>query len=141
MIVVDSYLVWRACTNHHGTTFNEYIHGLADELIEYELTTRQQRSASAFGAFQSPNPNNKRGPPILHLTPQKKLRPQPCTPAGNTNKGQARCQGWCKVCKDFKTTHISSQCQRPVPLCHPKTERDCWSEHCTLAHPGEPYVD
>ena len=52
MIIVDSFLVCKGCTGVKET-FNEFIHKLADELLECNLTTRHQHLMSACNGFES----------------------------------------------------------------------------------------
>jgi hypothetical protein len=44
MILVDSYLVYKKCTTSTESP-DQFYHKLAEELIDYEQTTRQQRAA------------------------------------------------------------------------------------------------
>ena len=133
MCVVDSFLAYRGCTLCEET-FNEFICKLAEEMIDYEMTTRHQRASTAFNGWESPRPKRMSG---VQLTPQKKLRPNPTTPSGKENKGQARLQKWCRVCGVFKSTWVCRNCLGEVPICHPKEGRECFVTHCTMEHGGE----
>ena len=65
-----------------------FIHKLADKLIEFEQTTRFQRTTTAFGAYSA---TKKRKPHnIVHLTPIKKLCPTP----GEGFHGPLLTKGW-----------------------------------------------
>ena len=106
MTFVDSYLAHRGCTMQQEI-FNKFIHKLADEFLECDLTTHHQRSATLWGGFESPKP--KRSTNVIHLTPQKKLRPHPTTPTGCENNGQAHLQIWCQVCGKCKSAWLCSR--------------------------------
>ena len=81
--IVDSFLTHHGCTMQQETV-NEFIHKLADEILECDLTTRHQRTSTAWNGFDLPKP--KRPTNVIHLTPQKKLRPHPTTPTGQRTK-------------------------------------------------------
>ena len=58
MCVVDAFYVYRGCRENEET-FNEFVHKMADEMIEYGLTTRYQRATANFG-FGSNAESSKR---------------------------------------------------------------------------------
>ena len=134
MVVVDSFLAHKGCTGVEES-FNEFIHKLADEMIDCQKTTRHQRAITVHNGFEAPR--QKRSPvrSIVHLTPNKRLCPAPTTPTGRDNKGQACLQKYCrgKGCKN-KSTWLCSACGEDMPLCHSMTGRDCHQAHCELAH-------
>ena len=140
MIVVDSFLVYKGCTGV-AECFNEYVHKLADEMIDYHKTTRHQRAITAYNGYETPR--KKRSPLgcIVHLTPNKRLRPASTTPSGRENKGQARLQKYCrgKGCKN-KSTWLCSACGDDMSLCHSMSGRDCYQAHCEEVHAGDQVV-
>ena len=133
IVAVDSFLAYKGCTGSEESV-NVFIHKLADELIEFERTTRFQRTTTAFGAYSA---TKKRKPDnIVHLTPTKKLRPTPLSPSGKENKGQSRLQKYCKGGCKKKTTWRCSDCDQEQAFCHPRSHgNECFKKHCEDFHP------
>jgi hypothetical protein len=142
MIVVDSYLVYKKCTTS-GESPDHYYHKLAEEMIDYEQTTRQQRQAVrqasetmdiAAAAFAGHG---------LRQTPTKRMRsakeggtktPGSSGKKSTTQKHQAKCT----ICS-MKTTWTCSTCREEVGVyvyvCHTRSGRPaCWSEHMHVEH-------
>jgi hypothetical protein len=102
MIVVDAMLVYKSSTLSEETP-NVFFHKLAEEIIDYQLTTRQQRADAVeiAEAVHGIRGDNRRavgsgiGP---HLTPTRRLHTP--TSNGSVNMSRARHQGRCKTCKD-----------------------------------------
>lgn len=145
MIVVDAMLVYKSSTLSEETP-NVFFHKLAEEMIDYQLTTRQQRAAAVEVAEAVYGNSGRRGRgdnrrPVEsglgpHLTPTKRLRTP--TSSGSTNKvSRARQQGRCKTCKDKKSVWICSTCRaagRESFLCHTKDRESCWNAHMEDEH-------
>lgn len=136
MIVVDSYLARKECTGDEES-FNDFIHKVADEMIDYDLTTRHQRETAGFQGYDTPMKRcASESSAVIHLTPNKKMRPNPTTPTGRFNKGEARQQRWCEECRKYKTTWVCSHCSGMRPFCHTRTGRTCFEDHCGDIHAG-----
>jgi hypothetical protein len=137
MIVVDSYLVFKKATGSDETP-DTFFHKLAEEMIDFERTTRLQRSqireaeaAAAVSAGVSA---------ARHLTPTKRSRGDaagnktrmPGSSAKKTYKHQAKCV----VCSK-KMTWTCSECRdlgEFVYVCHTTRRADCWPAHGALVH-------
>jgi hypothetical protein len=139
MIVVDTMLVYKSSTLSEETP-NVFFHKLAEEMIDYQLTTRQQRANAVeiAEAVHGIRGDNRRavgsglGP---HLTPTRRLRTP--TSNGSNNMSRARYQGHCKTCKDKKSVWICSLCRgmgRDTFLCHTKDRQSCWNGHMEDEH-------
>ena len=138
---VETFKVYKGCTESEED-FNEFVHKLADEMIDYGYTTRFQRSVVNFGFGSTPEPSLKRtstNASIVRLTPQK--RPRCFSPFAKENNGSSgrasgRAQLWCNICGDYKTSWLCSHCAKDVALCGHKTGRECFKQHCKRVHNG-----
>ena len=128
--IVDAFYVYRGCRELEET-FNEFVHKLADEMIEYGLTTRYQRATANFGFGSAAESSKRARSSIVRLTPQKKRRTPDKLGSGNSRK-----QRWCSSCKDYKTTWLCSHCPDEVAICHTKERPKCFDDHCKKAHAG-----
>jgi hypothetical protein len=147
MILVDSYLVYKKCTTSTESP-DQFYHKLAEELIDFEQTTRLQRAAVresseamdvAAAAFAGHG---------LRQTPTKRMRPSlgaktpgssGKTPGSSGKKSTTqKHQAKCTVC-GMKTTWTCSTCREEVGVyvyvCHTRSGRPaCWSEHMHVEH-------
>jgi hypothetical protein len=145
MIVVDAYLTYIACTQPHleqreRETFDEFIHKLSDELIEWRKTARETRSTAA-AVF---SPSKRKVPPsstVVHLTPTKKLRfPDDSSRSSDGSKSEAKKPEYCRIkgC-GHRSTKVCSHCNNGNDhFCDPtkKGHRNCFYQHCEDKHPG-----
>ena len=76
--------MYKGCTAADETP-HIFISKLADELVDFEQTTRYQRTSLSFSADVTTPRKCKDG--VTHLTPTKKLKPKPTTPSGKENMG------------------------------------------------------
>jgi hypothetical protein len=139
MIVVDAYLLFKKATGSEDTPAT-FFHKLAEEMIDFERTTRLQRSlireaeSAAAAAAVADSFASRR------LTPTKRSRGDgagnktrtPGSSAKKTYKHQAKCV----VCSK-KTTWTCSECRDQgvmVYVCHTTTRAGCWPAHGTEVH-------
>jgi hypothetical protein len=139
MLVVDSYLVYKKSTTSSESP-DQFYHKLAEEMIDYEQTTRQQRAAVrtsktsvATAAFAGHG---------MRQTPTKRMRSVEGgkkTPGSSAKKSSTqKHQGKCIVCT-MKTTWTCSTCRQEtcinVYVCHTQSGRPaCWAEHMHVDH-------
>ena len=137
MLVMDAYLMYIGCTQpdaEEKESMNEFIHKLADELIDWRTTTRAQRGAYHFHRVDSP-PLKRRSVDLVHQTPTKKIKPT--AEEGRQDSGK-KCLGYCRECKTRRTIQLCSHCDNPmVPVCDANKRVDCWSSHCQRFHANE----
>ena len=135
MLVVDAYLMYRGCTQEESPqTMNEFIHKLADELIDWRQTTRAQRTAYHFHRLESP-PSKKRSIEVVHLSPTKRMKP---TASPRHRDSGKRVNSYCRECKTRRTTMLCSHCWNPeVPICDTNRRHECWVSHCDKHHMNE----
>jgi hypothetical protein len=137
MIVVDSYLVFKKATGADDTPAM-FFHKLAEEMIDYDRTTRLQRSH--IREAESSVAASAGIATARHLTPTKRSRGDaagnksktPGSSAKKTYKHQAKCV----VCSK-KTTWTCSECRELgefVYVCHTTRRADCWPAHGALVH-------
>jgi hypothetical protein len=145
MIVVDAYLAYIGATQPHlpqreKETFNEFIHKLADEMIEWQDTTRQARAASFF----SPRKRTATQAGLIYLTPTKRRRPKPSSDLSTSSASSGpmpRLPITCKQCHKHKSTKVCSECMKETHICDYKWGRTCFQDHCNEHHPGEPFQE
>ena len=136
VIVVDSCLAAEECTGDEEP-FGDFTHASADEMIDCDLTTRRQREAARFEGCENTSVKRAADSAVVHLTPDKKMRPLPTTPSGGRNRGECRQQRWCDECRKHKTAWVCSHCNGMKPFCHSKTGRTCFQDHCEHEHTGK----
>lgn len=143
MITVDAYLAYIGCTQpaaeqDNRETFNEFIHKLADEMIEWGKTMRHQRAQYIMLNETPPSRRKRAGSNVVHLTPSLRTKPRldPKSPVPKVH-GNSRTSGYCRVCKSARTVWLCSHCNKEVPLCHYKEGKDCWETHCQEHHEFE----
>ena len=126
------------CTQPYETqpeTMNEFVHKLADELIDWRITTRAQRSAYQF-RLDSP-PTRNRSIDIVHLMPTKRFAPTP-TSNPSSERSSKRIKSYCRECKNHRGVYLCSHCTNPeIPICHTNHRHECWSNHCERYHANE----
>jgi hypothetical protein len=74
MIVVDSYLIYKKCTTSSESP-DQFYHKFAEELIDYEQTTRQQRAAMREASDAMDVATAAFAGHGLRQTPTKRMRP------------------------------------------------------------------
>jgi hypothetical protein len=144
MIVTDAYLAYLGCTQpdldaKHRETFDEFIHKLADEMIDWKNTSNR-RSTPMY------TPAKCKAPPpsaaVVHLTPSKVLRFPSESSSSDGSKSEAVKPVRCNIpeCK-HKSTWVCSHCSTNGDrhFCSPKAKghRNCFQQHCDEHHPGE----
>jgi hypothetical protein len=142
MIVIDAYLTYIACTQHHleqrdRESFDEFIHKLSDELIDWRKNARDTRSTAA-AIF---SPSKRPAPPssdVVHLTPTKKLRFT--DDSSSSSSSEARLPATCRMkgCA-HRSIFVCSHCNNGNQhYCNPhkKGHRNCFFQHCEDKHPG-----
>ena len=134
-IVMDALFVYRECTLSEESP-NIFFHKLAEEMIDWNCTTRAQKAAvAAQNATVAPGGSGDGA----HITPTKKRRPSvvDSTPGPSGKKRAIQlAQGRC-VCCSMKTTWTCSTCcddGKNTPVCHTKQRVGCWSTHRGLEH-------
>jgi hypothetical protein len=136
MIIVDTYLVHKQCTGSEESP-NLFFHKLAQEMIDFEQTTRLQKSA-----MRQADDEVERGASLgtagraMRQTPTKRMRPVPAS-SSRVSSGQ-KLQAKCTVCSK-KTTWTCSTCREDggiyVYVCHTMSGREgCWAEHTRIRH-------
>ena len=135
MIVIDALFVYRECTLSEESP-NIFFHKLAEEMIDWNCTTRAQKAAvAAQNATVAPGGSGDGA----HITPTKKRRPSvvDSTPGSSGKKRAIQLAlGRC-VCCSMKTTWTCSTCcddGKNTPVCHTKQRVGCWSTHRGLEH-------
>jgi len=149
MVVVDAYLAYMDCTqpdvdHHNKETFDEFIHKLADEMIEWDNPSCRSNAT----------PGKRKAAPrssdIVHLTPTKRLRAQASpfassasTASSSDGSSKALHPLWCKLpgCT-HRTSTVCSHCSRDgkeMHFCNPysKGNRKCFQQHCETHHANE----
>ena len=137
MVVVDAFYMHKHCTGSQEPP-SEFFNKLAEEMIDYELSTRLQQSAAIdrhrqgddnpFIPGTSAHRRNSFGP---HLTPTRRMKD---SPPGARKMTRHRQQGRCCSCKTRKTTWTCSSCRTEVFLCHTKDRLACWDRHFMEVH-------
>jgi hypothetical protein len=127
MIVVDAYLVYKACTGSVESP-SVFFHRLAEDMIDYEAVTRAERAAiaEAFRDIDIRRVSTDFGP---RQTPTKRVL------RSNGKVTKIKVQGKCK-CK-MKTTWTCSACAdqgREIWCCHKKDRDACWPAHWQEFH-------
>jgi hypothetical protein len=139
MLVVDAYLLYIGCTQpgldaKHRETFDEFIHKLADEMIDWKDSNRRSTTTTLH------TPAKRKAPPpsmenVVHLVPTAELRSDSSCSDGS--KSSAKKPKYCKLpgCH-HKSIQLCSHCN--VHFCGPHTKgnRDCFQQHCNSHHPG-----
>jgi hypothetical protein len=143
MIIVDTWLVYRGCTETVEKQKDFYL-SLAEELIDntYDSSRPSLRNAGA----NNNNNNNNESPTLdwatgaarcgvyAHLTPTKRFR-RDKHGVPTRNRYQSRCSS----CKKLKTIHLCSMCLDESPskslwVCHTKKGSMCFAKHMTECH-------
>jgi len=151
MIVVDAYLAYIGCTQSDvdkrgRETFDEFIHKLADEMIEWDNPSRRSSSFVTPGKRNAPH----KSADVVHLTPTKKMRMEKSpfvasasTASSSDGSSKSLRPLWCKFpgCK-HRTSTVCSHCSkngREVHFCNPdsKGHRNCFQQHCETHHANE----
>jgi hypothetical protein len=132
MIVIDAMFVYKEATLSDESP-NLFFHKLAEEMIDYQCTTRAQKATARADVATWGSGDG------AHITPTKKRRP---SVAGSTpgSSGKKRAiqlaQGRC-VCCSMKTTWTCSTCcddGKNTPVCHTKQRQTCWPMHREQEH-------
>jgi hypothetical protein len=133
MIVIDALFVYKEATLSDESP-NLFFHKLAEEMIDYQCTTRAQKAAAKDDAATWGSGDG------AHITPTKRRRPsvKGSTTPGSSGKKPAMqlAQGRC-VCCSMKTTWTCSTCcddGKNTPVCHTKQRQACWPMHREREH-------
>ena len=130
MAIVDSYLLYKACTGKKMTQ-HEYYCGLADEMVENTWSGTPSNVRKNVG----PNEVNFGSCGMgVHLTPNR--LPMITTKSGTKRKRQMRCAMCskktvreCSLCRDDETVDESDS-----HFCDGLSGRDCFRQHCLTLH-------
>jgi hypothetical protein len=138
MIIVDTFLLYQACT-HSALTQPMFYRELITELIDNKFLKGRASRLSVSSEGSSPDSSVAstttgtagRG---LHLTPSKRVADM------HDEAKKRRRQHHCKYCRQ-KTTSICSECRfnpdygdSKAAFCHPSTGRYCFQAHMKESH-------
>jgi hypothetical protein len=127
MIIVDTYLAHKHCTGSEESP-NLFFHKLAEEMINYEHTTRRQKSM--LKDMEEEVAQARLVGRSMRQTPTKRMHPVP-TSSRKVSSGQKH-QAKCVRCKN--TCSTCREAGYHVYVCHTKSREDCWREHSREDH-------
>ena len=132
MVDVDTIRFGRAMGWWPDITPHEFYLDLAHEMIDNDITTNRRTRgtvASQFASVPSQNVSRTALTPNAIDTDKRRGKRQA---DGTIKKNDQRIgNDRCKVCKRC-TSKICSICR--MPICGPRTPRNCWNEHCDEYH-------
>ena len=133
MVDVDTIRFGRAMGWWPDITPHEFYLDLAHEMIDNDITSHRRTRGSVASQFASvPCQKVSRKALVPNLIDTEKRRGKR-QPDGKIKKNDQRIgNDRCKVCKTKCTSKICSICR--MPICGPRTLRNCWNEHCDEYH-------
>ena len=135
MTVVDAWLMFKACVSESNETQKEFYELLAEEMIDNELDNVVTRNRHTRRRPNTPVDANNvalSSGTGVHLTPTKEKRKN----RDGIVRDKHLKQGRCSIC-DKKSSFICSECKADGDikwLCHSKTGRNCFHQHCCDNH-------